>query len=110
MALNKLDILNCNDVSSVAVEVPEWGGTVHVRQLTAGERDAWETFVSKNPGIVRASLAAFVVADENGNLLFSEQDIPALAKKNGKALDRIFEVAAEHNRLRKEDVDELEKN
>ena len=39
MALSKDQILGAVDFSFVEVEVPEWGGTVRIRGLSAAERD-----------------------------------------------------------------------
>lgn len=112
--LNREQILSVQDSKIETVEVPEWGGSVCVRAMSAKERDGWEIryatdFANKNRS-VRGSLCAVVICDENGNRLFTEQDIPVLEQKSAAALDRLFDVAMRMNGLRKQDVDELEKN
>lgn len=109
MALSRNDILNAVDRDTVAVDVPEWGGTVHIRMMTAGERDRWELFVAKNSEHTRASLAVFTLADETGAPLFTLEDVMSLSGKSCHVMDKLFEIAAKHNKLRKEDLDELEK-
>lgn len=113
--LSRDDILNAQDLPTERVAVPEWGGEVLVRGLTAAERDAFEASIVKRRGQktemdlrnMRARLVAMCVVDEQGNRLFSDQDVEALGRKSASALDRIFEVAQRLSGLRPEDVEEL---
>ena len=43
MGLTRSEILAARDLGTVAVDVPEWGGTVHLRPLTGSERGRFET-------------------------------------------------------------------
>lgn len=109
--LTREAILGCDDLPRQEVPVPEWGGSVSVRMMTAAERERWEAFVQgETRDRIRATLAARTVCDEAGELLFSEADVEALGAKSGPALTRIFAAALKLNRVSKEDVDELEKN
>lgn len=104
-------ILAADDLKVIAVDVPEWGCTVHVRTMSGGERDAFEERQQRDPfKDIRARLAVLTVCDEEGNLLFTDADIPALTKKSAAALDRIFAAATKLNKFSKEDLDELQKN
>lgn len=109
-------ILTASDLPTEKVSVPEWGGTVLIRTMTAEERDRFEvtTFEEKQDKTkkvnVRARLASLVIVDANGNRLFSELDALLLAKKSGKAMDRVFEAASRLNGLSKDDIADLEKN
>lgn len=113
--LNKDAILAVQDAKIEPLDIPEWGGTVHVRALTGTDRDAWEAENTAGKGKVnlvnvRARLAVRVVCDEQGNLLFTPADAAALGKKSSKALDRIFEKANQLSALRDKDVEEAAKN
>lgn len=44
--LNRLDILGSDDLHLEKISVPQWGGDLFVRILTAAERDAFEASVS----------------------------------------------------------------
>lgn len=108
MALTKDQILEADDLHSVQVEVPEWGGTVFVRSMTGADRDAFETsMVSVNPDgsrspdmrNLRSKLVALTLVDEAGNRLFDVADIPRLALKSSAALERVFEAAQRLNGL-----------
>jgi hypothetical protein len=97
MALTRDQILAANDMRLTEVEVPSWGGTVLVRTMTAGQKDAFEAQQQKlGPKFaenVRARLVASVVCDAEGNLLFTEADVEALGKKSVAALDLVFNAA-----------------
>lgn len=111
-------ILNADDLKHEDVEVPEWGVTVRVRALTSGERDRWEsiTYLDKKGGVavpedIRAKLVSFSCVDpETGERLFTEEDIPALTKKSGVAMNRLWPVASRLSRILSSDLDELVKN
>ncbi len=109
--LSRAEILNAEDLKKDRVEVPEWGGHVYVRTLSADERDQWEIEQQDNPKeSIRARLAAYTVCDEVGNPIFSAADIEALGAKSGAALGRIWDASLKLNKVSKEDVEELEKN
>lgn len=109
MALTKEQILAAQDRKTKTVDVPEWGGQVFVRSLTASERDTYEVGVAEdrkqrqdNPlhkVNMRARLAALTVCDEKGQRLFADIDAVELAKKNASVVDRIFDAAIELNAM-----------
>ena len=116
--LKRDDIRTANDLKRELVEIPEWGGSVYVRAMTAFERERFEESLIQGKGkkarmrlvYARARLATIVCEDEDGNPLFGENDIAWLAKKSAKALDRIFDVAGRLSGLNEEDVEDLVKN
>ena len=64
-----------------------------------------------NPVAFDAALTAYTVCDEQGNLLFSQADIPALAKnQSGVLLARISETAAKLNMLGEQNLAGAVKN
>lgn len=109
--LTREDILSVQDIMTKAVDVPEWGGTVYVRNLSGKDRDAWELlFANGNPVNVRATLVAKCACDESGERLFGDTDITELGKKSAAGLDRIFEAATKLNRIAPGDLEELAGN
>lgn len=100
------------------VNIPEWGGTVFVRELTGLERDAWELSNARaqekgrlvDGRSIRAKLIAKVVVDEKGDHVFSDNDVVRLGKTGAKALDRIYDVAVELSGLREDAAEEVAKN
>lgn len=112
-------ILAADDLKFEDVPIPEWDATVRVRALTSGERDRWEalTYLDKKGGAssapedIRAKLIAFSCVDpETNERLFTENDIAALTKKSGVAMNRLWAVASHISRILSSDVEELAKN
>lgn len=96
-------VLGARDIKTEEVYVPEWGGYVRVRALSGEDRDRFEraTITRLVPGAmptldlsnVRARIVAATVVDEDGNLIFSDNDVVALGKKSAAALERVAKVA-----------------
>jgi hypothetical protein len=109
--LDRAAILGKTAMPTQDIAIPEWDGTVTIRAMTAGERDRWEGYVRTYRDVdIRARLAIGCVCDQDGNLLFTEADLPAMSALNGKALDRIFEAAVMLSKIGRDDLDELKKN
>lgn len=115
--LTKEQILTAEDLPREKVEVPEWGGHVYVQTLTARAKEEWETSMlnsrdeNKNSLIVRASLAVLTCCTEDGERLFTPDDIDDLNEKSGSALEKIFSAASGLNKVGDStDVDESAKN
>ena len=107
--LSKDSILNSNDIPNDVVEVPQWGGSVKVRGMTAGERDRFEDMIrTKGLGALRATLAGMCIIDEDGKRLFTDIEVNKLADKSAEALDLVVEVASRLSGLTQEDADFLE--
>lgn len=93
------------------VAVPEWGGAVNVRMMTAAERDRFEVLLAEGKRTnFRALLAAFTACDDAGARLFTEADVPALAAQPASALERIAVVALRLCRFTADDVEDIRKN
>ena len=118
MSLSRAQILQAKDIATESVVVPEWGDVVLVRGLTGRERDQYEgamvrmygTHATLNRDNFRARLVVLAAVDDQGERLFSDADIPALAEKSSSALSRLFDVAARLSGITESDIGELEKN
>ena len=89
----------------VPLDVPELGGTVYLRYMSAAEA-AW---LSKCDGNRSGAIAAIVLADENGARLFADSDAETLASKvPNKPLERIVRLALEMNVLTKDGDGQVE--
>lgn len=117
--LNADEILGKDDSQYEDVPVPEWGGTVRVRSLTADERDAFDESITKLSGNgkgqtreiimkgIRAKLVARSLIDDKGERLFTDAQVETLGKKNATVLDRLFAIAQRLSGLSKDDVEKL---
>lgn len=116
MALTSEAILGADDLPRRKVSIPEWKGDVWVRTMTGAQRDELELRAMGGPNAaqnlknIRAWMAAQTICDASGRLLFAANDIDALGKKSGAALDRVFEEAQKLNNLGKDDLEEIAKN
>lgn len=118
--LSAEQILGADDLSYEDVSVPEWGGTVRVRELPGTERDKFESqFVGKDGASIRAEglegfrsrLAAAAIVDKDGKVLFrSAAETKRLGEKSAAALTRVCDVAVRLSKLSDEDVKELTGN
>ena len=94
----------------VKVSVPEWGGDVYVRELTAKEHDDINDAVRKGKSITNPDLAMMVICDENQKPLFTEKDRTQLELVSGNALIRILTASAKLSGADDGTIKELEKN
>lgn len=102
------------------VVVPEWGGAVYVRSLTAKERDEFEASCTKFDGKdgkprpqlanYRGRLAARVLCDSKGSRLFSDDDAAQLGDMAASALDRVVDAARKLNGMAAESIEEAKGN
>ncbi len=116
-------LLGATTVPTETVPVPELGAgtTFTLRGMTGEERDAFElslTAMTANqkkrvpdPKNYRAKLLVFSIVDsETGALLFTPNDVVDVGKIRGDVLGRLADVAQRLSGLRKEDVEDAEKN
>lgn len=114
MLLSKEQILKADDLEVLTLEVPEWGGNVAMRALSASERIKWEQDVFPN-GVVDTekfltALVARSLIDNEGKRLFTDDEFSALSGKNPAVLGRLREAAAKLNKMGADDQKEAEKN
>lgn len=113
--LTKDIICGKQDLEIEKVEVPEWGGDVFIRTLTAAERDQFDTSVYRQEGIknydnLRARYLCLCLCDEHGVRIFDDRDAEKLGTKSGKVMDRLFGIAQRINGMSPADVKEMVKN
>lgn len=113
-ALGRKAILATPDAGRTKVDVPEWGGYVWVHVMSGTERDAWEVTIIKEgkeaQKNMRAKLLVLTVRDDDGQPLFTAEDIPALGKKHYLVLDKVLDESKRINRLTDKSMEELEGN
>lgn len=118
--LSAEQILDSDDLAYEDVPVPEWKGTVRVRELPGTERDKFESqFVGKDGASIRsegiegfrARLAAASIVDKDGNKLFrSAAETKRLGEKSAAALQRVCDVSMRLSKINEDDVKELTGN
>ena len=95
------------------LEVPEWDATIWIKELTLGERDAFEAqqIVREQDGTMRmetrglkARLIIMCACDENGEQVFSPDDEDTLNQLGAATMERVFSTCQRVNKMRKEDL------
>jgi hypothetical protein len=113
--LSRDAIFDADDRSFDVVPVPEWGGEVRIRSITGRQRDQYESSLMDDRGNdrklnlrnARAKLIVLCAVDENGQALFTADDVNRLGSKNAKPVDRLFDACKKIAGLTDEDVDGL---
>jgi hypothetical protein len=111
MTLSREQIAAASDLATETVEVPEWGGTVIVREVTSEQLDAYQAAFMKGNGMApnaRALLVVKALVDEKGERLFSDADVKVLGKKSSKVVERLWDVVARLSGMTKEEEKEAE--
>ena len=115
-------ILAADDLEAVWVQTPEWGryAGVWIRGMSGSERDQFEARVSGLDGggdqvkmdytNLRATLVVSCAVDDDGNSLFSGDQVEALGRKSGAVIDRLFDAARKASGIGEDDVKKLAKN
>lgn len=108
IALSKEAIQQVVDIQPVEVEVPEWGGSVFVKPLTAAQMEKTQARYEKASDSEKLTLMIInCVCDEKGQNLFSKDDVNWLMDKNMKVL---LKLVGECNKVNGLDTEEVEKN
>lgn len=93
-------IRSINDVKIEKLEIPEWNGCLYIRSFSAAVRESISTRTEEMKS--KSLMARFVVAsacDESGNLLFTNEDVDALGKKDARVMQRIFKAILNLNAI-----------
>jgi len=103
-AISKESILGSSAVGyrSETVEVPEWGGSVVVRELTARDADGYHaSLIRINPNGShqfdmtnhRCELLVRCIRNDQGKRIFSDTDANKLGDQPSTLIDRLYAVA-----------------
>ncbi|MBF0438305.1 MAG: hypothetical protein HQL93_04200 [Magnetococcales bacterium] len=114
MGLNREQILDAVDLKTVAVDIPEWGGSVNIRTFTGAVRDEFMTTMKEkqNGPVVDASalLVSLSVVGDDGQRLFSKADLTTINGKSGLVIGRLANEIMKLNQMGPEGDKETEKN
>jgi hypothetical protein len=88
----------------VPLEVPEWGGEVYVRVLSA--KDQAELSDGVKPAEMPIRVLLHCLVDEAGEPILKEEDAEALAEEDFPVILRVFAFVAKLNGLSTKELDE----
>jgi len=111
MALTREMLLSATEVPTQTVPIPELGGDVVLRGMTARERTQFEKkFITEHRGkqkrnldAFREQLCVFCCVDPK----LTEADVEKLSAVRADVIERIANVAAELSGISEKDLDEL---
>ena len=110
--LNRADILAVNDCKTKDVPVDLWGGSVRIKVMNGLERDQFEKYLGGEHGASSfvTKLLSLTLVDEEGEHMFTHEDMEGLAKKNGVVLQKLSKEILDFNSLTAESLAVAEKN
>jgi uncharacterized protein YfaA (DUF2138 family) len=85
-------------------EVPEWGGDVFIRVLSA--KDQMLLADGTDPKDTPVKVLLYSLVDEDGARLFTDEDFGALLEEDFPVIMRVFSEAAHLNGLSTKELDE----
>lgn len=109
--LTKEAINNAVDRQVIEIDVPEWKGSVGIGKMSFSEVRELQKARKENPdGNHLAKMLAYSICDENGNRLFSDDEITDIEAKNYHVFLRLVNEVSNHNGLTENIREETEKN
>lgn len=107
------------ELRTVDLFIPEMNATIHVRELSGAQRDAFEkrqisldgtNKVHINLDNLRAAIVVMTVVDDDGKLMFAPSDVDRIGELGSSIISRIYDVAASLSKISQDDLEELLKN
>lgn len=97
------------------IEIPEWGGTFYVRQMSVAERGQFVAQAKANqkaghPELDALTLMIICLRREDGSAVFNESHIQAMSGLSSVLTDNIAKAALKINGLDVPAVENAEKN
>lgn len=108
-------ILAMQDRRMESLIVPEWNDEqVFVRTMGALERANYEAKLIENKDAstaermvsIKVCLVVLCACDKDGNRLFTDDQAEELSAKNGRAIDRVFDVINHLNKVTEPEIEE----
>lgn len=104
MTLTREQILAArSDRKPVRLEVPEWGGEVYVRVLSA--KDQMRLSDGGKPEDLPVRVLLYALVDENNIRIFGDDDLDELAAEDFTVIMKVFSVVATLNGLSNKELE-----
>jgi hypothetical protein len=84
------DILGTKDLAPVPYDIPEWGGKVYIRQLSAAEgRELGDLIEGPQKKGTTVKIVLFGLCDASGKRIFQDHQTKAMEGKCMKVINRV---------------------
>ena len=118
MSLTREQILKPVEIPKQEIYIPEIGGTVWVKGMSAADRSRFEKEFQTSSGQsskrklsqIRERLVIACVCNEEGGPILTVKDVEALGKQSIQIIERIVNVAQKLCGMSSEDVEQLAGN
>ena len=115
MSLTAEQIDQATDIRIEKISVPEWGGHVYLRTLSARQVIEWQQSIDDDKAkkaSFRERLVAMAICNEGGIPLYADlvDGADRLGKRNNTVLHRVFTKAVEVNRINDMSVEDVAGN
>ena len=118
MTLTRDQIVSEHPLRVQDVDVPEWEGSVRIRELGALEAEQFWAGIVKDrgpkgdgtPPNFRARLLVECIVDDDGKRMLQAGDEDVLANKSSAVLQRLFDVACELSGITEAEIEEIAGN
>lgn len=100
--MNKTELFAALESDVKEIRVEAINATLRFKVLTGRARDAFHAAVSKGDGALSAFEAAIIAAcvvDDQGNAMFTPDDVDTLRDKNADAVGAVAKVAMQLNNI-----------
>lgn len=101
--LSASDILDSDDIQIIDVPIDEWKGTVRLRQLNAEQAHRFARAIRDPDPEKQAEATILIITlsaiDEEGNLIFTKEDVEKIKRKSGAAVIRLQQAIIKLNEL-----------
>lgn len=122
--LSKSDILSAQDNQIKVLDVPEWGGKVHLRSLGVEQRMDFLVSIcemqdiAKNDALaaaqyylqVQCGLLVSSIVDSTGARCFTKEDVAALSQKSPAVINKIYDEIVRLNSFAVDSQEDEAKN
>ncbi len=108
--LSREDVLSqVKNIKNTPVDIEEWGGTVFVREMTAGDFCEWQGYLlnaSSDKSQARAFLIYLTVVNDKNERLFTKDDIATLSNLSFLTTQLISDAIDKMNGFKEADEQE----
>lgn len=121
--LTREQILNAPDLKVEIINVPEWGGEVGVKTITAAQKSELEESITKikkgkkgqtevdvETKMLKVRTVILTLCDADKKCFFTMNDIDLVNQKSSSAIERVFDVANKLNNILGDQNEEAIKN